>query len=237
VPSDCQRRLSDIATFRPLPPLVGPGECGASDAVLLETVILPDRAEVTIAPPATLRCSMAEALAAWIRDDVAPAALKLGAPLRGLDEFDSYECRGRNQVAGAKISEHGRANAIDVGGIKLAGGRAIVLTDGNLDKDWREQIKASACARFDTVLGPGADDYHEQHIHLDLIGRPSGLKLCEWDIRGPIPQAEAAPAAAAPAPLDVAASPIPAAMVPLPRPRPPAAGGTWRRARAQSGRN
>jgi len=228
--------LAEFARFRPLPPLAGPGECGAADVVLLEAVILPDRAEVTIAPPATLRCPMAEVFAAWIRDDVAPAALKLGAPLRRLDEFDSYECRGRNQVAGAKISEHGRADAIDVGGIALAGGRTVVFTDGNIDKDWREQIKASACARFDTVLGPGADDYHEEHIHLDLIGRPSGLKLCEWEIRGPAAQAEAAPAAAAPVPL-AAAPPIPAAIVPLPRPRPLPAGAALRARRPPSGRN
>jgi hypothetical protein len=33
-------------------------------------------------------------VARWLREDVAPAALKFGAPLRGLDEAGSYECRG-----------------------------------------------------------------------------------------------------------------------------------------------
>src|SRR6516164_11631707 len=79
-------------------------------------------------------------VAAWLRDEVAPAVLKLGAPLRGLDNFDSYECRGRNRVRGATLSEHGRANAIDVRGFKLANGETIGLTDVNVAKAWRDGI-------------------------------------------------------------------------------------------------
>jgi hypothetical protein len=189
-PSDCQLRLAKVAVFQPLPVLVGPGECGAVDAVLLDNVILPDQGKVAVAPPATLRCAMAEAIALWVREDVAPAALKLGAPLRGLDDYDSYECRGRNRVRGAKLSEHGRANALDVRGFKLAGGRAVELTDVNVAKDWREGLRASACARFNTVLGPGSDGNHEEHIHLDLAERRGGYKMCEWDVREPVVEAK-----------------------------------------------
>src|SRR5262249_35808297 len=162
--------------------LAGAGECGAADAVLLESVILADDAKVEIAPPATLRCPLAEAIAAWVREDVAPAALKLGSPLRGLDNFDSYECRTRNRVPGATLSEHGRANALDVRGFKLANGELIGLTEVNVAKEWRNGIRASACARFSTVLGPGSDGYHEQHIHVDLAERRGGYKMCEWDV-------------------------------------------------------
>ena len=204
--------------FRPLPLLVGPGECGAADAVLLQTVILPDQTKVVVAPPATLRCTMAEQLAHWVREDVAPAAVKkLGAPLRGLDNFNSYECRGRNRVRGATLSEHGRANALDVRAFKLANGEDVALTDVQVAKDFRDAIRASACARFSTVLGPGSDGSHEEHIHVDLAERRGGYKLCEWDVREPIAQAQdTAPrsdAQAAPAPL-------PPDTVPLPRPRP-----------------
>ena len=121
-PSPCQLRLAKLAVFKPLPALIGAGECGAVDAVIVDGVILPDRAKVAVSPPATLRCTMAEAVAIWVREDIAPAALKLGAPLRGLDNFDSYECRTRNRVAGATLSEHGRANALDVRAFKLANG-------------------------------------------------------------------------------------------------------------------
>jgi hypothetical protein len=173
-----------------------------------------------------LRCPMAEELAHWVREDVAPTATKLGSPLRVLDNFDSYECRGRNRVRGATLSEHGRADAIDVRLFKLADGRSLTLTDVNVDKAWRETIKASVCARFSTVLGPGSDGNHEEHIHLDLAERRNNYKLCEWDVREPPPpsvaQAEdtAPPAEAAATQGDDDTAQIPLDMVPLPRPRP-----------------
>jgi hypothetical protein len=229
-PSECQLRLAKVAVFQPLPVLVGPGECGATDAVLLQTVILPDQTKVAVEPAATLRCPMAEQITQWVRDDVAPATVKFGAPLRALDNFDSYECRGRNRVRGATLSEHGRADALDVRLFKLADGQSIVLTDVNADKDWRDGIKASACARFSTVLGPGSDGNHEEHIHLDLAERHNNYKVCEWDVRvppvvqaqGTAPQVDAAaPNAEDTSPqAEEAAAPLPLDTVPLPRPRP-----------------
>jgi hypothetical protein len=215
-PSACQVGLASVAVFRPLPVLIGPGECGAVDAVQLDAVILADQTKVPLGPAATLRCPMAAAVAHWIREDVAPAAMKLGAPLRGLDNFDSYECRGRNRVRGAKLSEHGRANALDVRGFKLANGKTIELTDMNVAKDWREGIRAGVCARFSTVLGPGSDGAHEEHIHLDLAERRNNYKLCEWDVREPVAQAEDA-GPPEDAKSGAARSPE---NIPLPRPRP-----------------
>jgi hypothetical protein len=182
--------------------------------VQLEALILADQTRAPLAPAATLRCTMAEAVAHWVRDDVAPTVTKLGAPLRGIDNYDSYECRGRNRVRGAKLSEHGRANALDVRGFKLGNGKTIGLTDVNVAKDWREAMRVSVCARFATVLGPGSDGSHEEHIHLDLAERRNNYKLCEWDVRSPAAQA---------ANIEVhgeEASPLPENIIPLPRPRP-----------------
>jgi len=88
-------------------------------------------------------------------------------------------------------------------------------------------MKSSACARFSTVLGPGSDGNHEEHIHLDLAARRNNYKLCEWDVREPAPPAAAvAQAEAKSQPADDADSQdddtalIPLDMVPLPRPRP-----------------
>jgi hypothetical protein len=213
-PSECQVRLEKIATFKPLPVLMGPGECGATDAVALDSILLPDGSAAVLTPPATLRCTMAEAVANWVRDDVAPVALKLGSPLHGVDNFDSYECRGRNRVRGAVLSEHARANALDVRGFKLASGGVIRLTDVNVAKDWRDAVRASACARFSTVLGPGSDGNHEDHIHVDLAERHGDYKMCEWDVREPVRSAEKTE----PAPDTDGAKSEDA--VPLPRPRP-----------------
>jgi hypothetical protein len=213
-PSDCDLRLGKIAVFRQLFALIAPGECGAPDAVLLESVILPDQGKVAIAPAATLRCTMAEAVAHWIREDVAPAAAKLGAPPRELENMGSYECRGRNRISGATLSEHGRANALDVRGFRLANKADVVLADPKVPKDFRDAIRASACARFPTVLGPGSDAEHAEHIHLDLIERRNNYKMCQWDVREP----------AAPAQANAQITPIPIDEVPLPVARPLAAG-------------
>ena len=184
-PSACQLRLRQVAAAVPLEPLTGPGACGAVDVVRLEAIVSRDGSRIAVEPPATLRCEMAEAVAYWVRDDVGPVAARLGAPLAGIENFDSYDCRGRNRVAGATISEHGKANALDIRALKLAGQRPVELTDPKVARPVREALRQSACARFSTVLGPGSDGYHESHVHVDLAERRGGLRYCQWDVRDP----------------------------------------------------
>jgi hypothetical protein len=131
---------------------------------------------------------MASAIADWIRSDIAPLTAARGSVVSDLDNFDSFECRGRNRVANAKLSEHGRANALDVRALKLANGQSIALTDRTVPRDLRESVLHSVCARFSTVLGPGSDGYHEDHIHLDLMERRNNYKICEWNVWDPLPQ-------------------------------------------------
>ena len=154
----------------------------------LEAVVLPDKRRVAVKPAATLRCAMASAIADWIRTDIAPLAASLGSTISVLDNFDSFECRGRNRVVGAQLSEHGRANALDVRAFKLANGQSISLTDRTVPRELRENVLHSVCARFSTVLGPGSDWYHEDHIHLDLMERRNNYKICQWNVWDPLPQ-------------------------------------------------
>jgi len=118
----------------------------------------------------------------------APLAAGLGSAISDLDNFDSFECRGRNRVVGARLSEHGRANALDVRAFKLANGRSISLTDRTVPRELRETVLHSVCARFSTVLGPGSDWYHEDHIHLDLMERRGNYRICQWNVWDPLPQ-------------------------------------------------
>lgn len=186
-PSTCRLALTDSVAIAPsVPAITGPGACGGDDLVRLEAVVLPRGGRVAIKPAATLRCTMAAAIADWIRSDVAPLAEELGSRVSELDNRDSFECRGRNRVTGAKLSEHGRANALDVGALKLANGRTIDLTDRAVERDLREKVLGSVCARFTTVLGPGSDGYHENHIHLDMIQRRNGYRICQWKIHDPV---------------------------------------------------
>ena len=182
-PSACELRLAEIAVYAPLPALLGPGDCGANDAVRLEAIKLPGRPSIALDPPATLRCQLAETVAHWIRDDVAPAAADLGSGLASIVNYDSYSCRGRNRIAGAKTSEHGRANALDIRALRLANGVTIEPTSPQMSWDFRNAVRRSACARFMTVLGPGSDGYHESHVHVDLAERVRGYRMCRWDLR------------------------------------------------------
>ena len=182
-PSACQLRLPEVAVVEALPPVIGTQGCGIDDPVKLSAVIGRDNVRIAIMPPATLRCTTAEAIAHWLREDVAPIAATLGAPLAAIGNFDSYSCRGRNRVAGALISEHGKGNAIDIRALTLKNGRSYELTDIAVSKETRERLKASACARFTTVLGPASDGFHENHVHVDLAERRSGYRICQWAVR------------------------------------------------------
>ncbi|WP_296516861.1 extensin family protein [Rhodopseudomonas sp.] len=188
-PSACRLALTDAVAIAPsIADIKGDGGCGGDDLVRLEAIVLADHSRVAVKPAAILRCTMASALADWVRSDLAPLAASLDTTLSNLDNFDSYECRGRNRVKGAKLSEHGRANAIDVRGLKLGNGQTISLTDRGVSRELRESVLQSVCARFTTVLGPGSDWYHEDHIHLDLALRRGDYRICQWHVWDPLPQ-------------------------------------------------
>jgi Extensin-like protein C-terminus len=219
-PSQCQLRLAELAVFEPSPPITGPGKCMATDVVKVDTVLLPDKHRIVFSPPAILRCPMAEAVAEWIAEDVAPTIAGLGTSLRSIDNLDSFDCRPRNGINGAQVSEHGRANALDVRAFRLMNGEVIEPNSPSVAKSLRERLRESACARFSTVLGNGADAYHDTHIHLDLMERSNHYKICQWDVLDP---AEAAALSANKAAATVAHTPAgtrEVSDVPLPRPRP-----------------
>jgi hypothetical protein len=200
-PTDCDGRLEKIATFALMPRLIGPGACGGSDMVRLDAVVIADGTRVELKPAPVLRCPFAESVAVWLLDEASPRIDKFGSALKAVEIYDDFECRERNRIVGAKVSEHGKGNAVDLRAFILADGRALGLTDVTVAKDFRKDLRDSACHRFTTVLGPGSDSYHEAHIHLDLIERRQGLRVCQWDVR------------------EVSKTDV-AARIPLPMPRP-----------------
>jgi hypothetical protein len=197
-PTDCDRRLVGMASAVLMPRLIGPEACGGVDLVELEAVLTPDNGRIIVDPPALLSCGMASSVARWLREEAAPRAARLGAPLVAVENYDSYECRTRNRIPGAKLSEHAHGEALDLRALRLADGRRLELTDVRVDRPLREGLRDSACRSFTTVLGPG-DPHHNGHIHVDMIERGLGLRICQWEVREPPPP------------------------VPLPRPRPAAA--------------
>ncbi len=140
-------------------------------------------AGVQFSQTATMNCSLTGPLSDWLGNTVQNSAQdSFGERVVGIDVAASYSCRPRNNVRGAKMSEHGYGNAIDISAFTLESGRKVsVLNDyyGNSDsKRFFKQVRGEACGEFSTVLGPGSDAHHRDHIHLDLQNRRSGNSFC-----------------------------------------------------------
>ncbi|NJL09089.1 MAG: extensin family protein, partial [Methylacidiphilales bacterium] len=185
--SNCRNVFAlGYAVVKSMPSRRGPGVCGTGEAVELSAVVLADGSLVAIEPAATFNCRMAEAMARWVREDLAPSARRVGQPFKALKNFASYDCRGRNRNPFALMSEHGRANALDIRGFEGVDGRWRFVDSPDISKALLAEMRRGACERFMTVLGPGSDGVHENHIHVDLAERANGRKLCNWRMAEPM---------------------------------------------------
>jgi hypothetical protein len=132
--------------------------CGVAEPVRITSVD-----GVKLSQPAIMDCNTAKALKTWVRKGLQPAFSN--NPVIQLNVAAHYICRPRNNVKGAKISEHGRGKAIDISGLILSDGTLMTVTE-NWGRVLRRVYK-SACGIFSTTLGPGSDGYHEDHMHFD----------------------------------------------------------------------
>jgi hypothetical protein len=163
--------------------LGGPNVCGALRPF---TVAAAARGYVRLQPPALLRCPMVPAVDQWVERVVIPAArYHLGSPVVELKVAASYSCRPMNNVDGARLSEHGHANAIDISTFVLADGRAVAVKTGwwgaLAERNFLRAVHQGGCGVFSTVLGPAYDFNHRDHFHLDLArhGRNGSVGICK----------------------------------------------------------
>ncbi|TDK41312.1 extensin family protein [Antarcticimicrobium luteum] len=145
--------------------------CGATDTVRVREV-----AGVRLSQQAIMTCDTARALKTWVERGVKPAFRRRG-PVVEMRVAAHYACRTRNNRPGAKISEHGRAQAIDISAFTMRDGEVITVLKGwgrgTTLRPLREVWK-TACGPFGTVLGPKADGYHRDHFHVDVARYRSG---------------------------------------------------------------
>ncbi len=139
---------------------------------------------VEVKPTATLACPIVSALDRWFTESVQPAAMRwFGQPVVEIKQISAYSCRGMNGTPGARISEHAFGNALDIASFELADGRKVSVQHGWRGKPEEQgflrDVQASACAQFTTVLAPGSNVYHYNHIHVDLMRRSSGRRICQ----------------------------------------------------------
>jgi hypothetical protein len=156
-----------------LEPITGRSSgCGVAEPVRLRAVD-----GVALSTPATVNCETARALQTWVQRSLVPTVGRTGGGVSSLRVVASYACRTRNSQSGARISEHGRGNAIDIAGIGLANGTELTVLTGWRDRrDGRilRQLHSGACGPFGTVLGPNSDRFHQDHFHFDVASYRSG---------------------------------------------------------------
>lgn len=183
--ADCKTRLNGLDIEYAAPQPIGDsGGCGAPAAVTVTKI-----AGVKITPPAELTCDMAESLHGWVSSSVIPAAtLHLKKNLVTINNASAYVCRRRNNSKTGKLSEHAKANALDIATLGFDDGARI-----SIKGDWSglkqlvglstqgkflRQIRRDACIRFTTVLGPGSDAHHGDHFHIDVARRKNAYRVC-----------------------------------------------------------
>lgn len=154
------------------------GGCGARRPVEASAI-----GTIDLRPPVVARCEVARALGRWVAEVVRPSAvLYLGEEPAALTTAGSYQCRARAAEA-VTVSEHARANAVDLSGAEFAGRGGMTVRDWTGVADplaaFQAAIRGGACAYFTTVLGPGTDPDHADHLHLDLEARKTGTRLCQ----------------------------------------------------------
>ncbi len=157
-------------------------DCGIARPIRI-TQILPG---VSLQGEPVMRCDTARHLAFWLRDFVRPATEMLpGAPqLREIAPGSTYQCRGViGTQSTANVSEHALGNALDIAAFHFDDGSNLTIApradSGDLTEAFQAAIRATACLYFTTVLGPGANAAHDDHLHLDIKARKGGYRLCQ----------------------------------------------------------
>lgn len=161
------------------PPSLGPSRDSRFDAPIRTGSIAP----TTLTPAATLSCPIVSALDRWVATGVQPAALRwFGSPVAEIKQISAYSCRQMNGAGGRGISEHAFGNALDIAGFTLADGRKISVQNGwrgtPEEQGFLHDVQLAACDSFSTVLAPGYNAAHYNHIHVDLMRRKSGRRPC-----------------------------------------------------------
>ena len=139
---------------------------------------------VALKPTATLACPIVSALDKWLLEAVQPAAMRwFGTRVVEIRQISAYSCRGKNGSSRAHISEHAFGNALDVSGFILADGRKISVESGwkgvAEEQGFLRDVQGGACQIFNTVLAPGSNVYHYNHIHVDLMRRAKRPVICQ----------------------------------------------------------
>jgi len=178
----CLGALKEIgAEFKELEPIRDDEQGCGIEAPIELSVVLPG---IKLEPSGTMRCETALALSRWTKEMMLPAAA-LALPdkkVTAIANASTYICRNRNSAETGKISEHAKGNAVDISTIAFDKGDPLVMKprgeDGTVEGAFQRTITAAACLFFRTVLSPGSDATHQDHLHLDVLERKGDYLYC-----------------------------------------------------------
>lgn len=184
--TQCETALRKLGvTYEMTDPVIGKAGCGVAKPFRVLEIV----PGVTVQPETQLRCDTVLATAQWINRVVLPAteALEVEAgksvELTSIQHGSTYVCRRRNNLPTGRLSEHARGNAIDIVSFAFEGREPISVEprkrSGTIEEAFQATVRAGACLDFTTVLGPGSDGFHDDHIHLDIASRRGNYRLCQ----------------------------------------------------------
>lgn len=192
--SACVRMLAGVAGNRISPAATAakpePEGCRVDDPIVLEALAVRTAdgpGQVKLLPPPTVSCELARAVSLWLDTSLQP--LGRGAFLReltGLRVGGGHECRRRNRQTQGQLSEHATGKALDIFAFEFGnekqGGLAVSVERPNGLEQTRflDGVRQSACGAFMTVLGPGSDAAHANHLHVDIQQRrAASSRFCQ----------------------------------------------------------
>lgn len=173
-PARCLALLGETSTDdSAVPTLMPEPDCGYEDGMRLagRSVDYDPGGLVT-------SCPVAAALHLFETRVVQPAAQRhFARPVAQIHHAGSYSCRRISGRSDGRFSEHATADAVDIVGFGLAGGKRVsVLSDWGGDGPeaaFLREVRDGACDLFSTVLSPDYNEAHRDHLHLDVAMRGS----------------------------------------------------------------
>jgi hypothetical protein len=179
-------RADDISFDIPAMPVAVKASCAIEVPVRLKSIKTRARTvtEVHLPEEPVISCQFAERLTTWLGNLVAPLiAARMSADLRAVRTGPGYECRNRNGAATGKLSAHAVGRAIDISEFELSTGKFIpIKPDGDeTARNVVDTVRTAACGWFTTVLGPGSDAAHTDHLHVDIAlhGTSDRYRICQ----------------------------------------------------------
>jgi hypothetical protein len=159
--------------------------CTVEGAIELDAVSSPF-GKVSMPGKPTMTCMFARQFTTWVRNVAAPLTVAyMNSKLAAIETGPGLVCRTRYDKPGEKISEHAKGNAIDVAAFHLEDGRRLTVKDTSVSTTIEgvlmKTLRATGCGYFTTILGPGSNEAHKEHLHLDygMHGSTYNYRICE----------------------------------------------------------